>query len=110
MTISSRTPEGQPATCPLCGASVVVEPSVLFGDATCPNCGQLLWFLQIADQTRLFDPLQRSPNKGRLLEFLAQQWGVAREKIENNASFVNDLGLDSLDMVELVMEFEEEFP
>ena len=40
-TISSRTPEGQPNKCPVCGKEVLVEPSLWFGDAPCPNCGHL---------------------------------------------------------------------
>jgi acyl carrier protein len=34
---------------------------------------------------------------------------VEREKLTNEASFIEDLGADSLDIVELVMEFEKEF-
>lgn len=46
MTISSRTPEGAPNRCPVCGASIRIEPSFPPGDAPCPNCGSLLWFAQ----------------------------------------------------------------
>ena len=35
--------------------------------------------------------------------------GISRDKVSDETSFVNDLGADSLDTVELVMEFEEEF-
>jgi len=38
-----------------------------------------------------------------------QQLGVDAEKVTPTASFVDDLGADSLDVVELVMAFEEEF-
>jgi anti-sigma B factor antagonist len=44
MTISSRTPEGQPNRCPVCGDSLTIEPSEPAGDAPCPRCGHLLWF------------------------------------------------------------------
>ena len=40
---------------------------------------------------------------------VAEQLGVKEEEVTNDASFVDDLGADSLDTVELVMEFEEEF-
>ena len=40
---------------------------------------------------------------------LAEQLGVAKDQITRGTSFVNDLGADSLDTVELVMELEEEF-
>jgi acyl carrier protein len=109
MTISSRTPEGEPTTCPLCLADVIVEPTVLIGDATCPRCGQLLWFIQAAGTTRLFDAQKSSPPRDRVIDVIAEQLGVDREKIANNPSLLNDIAADSLDAVELVMELEEEF-
>ena len=45
----------------------------------------------------------------RVIEIVAEQLGVDREKVSPETSFVNDLGADSLDTVELVMELEEEF-
>ena len=40
---------------------------------------------------------------------IAEQLGLKAEEIKNDASFVDDLGADSLDTVELVMALEEEF-
>tara|TARA_B110000438_G_C15445219_1_gene492182 strand:+ start:140 stop:379 length:240 start_codon:yes stop_codon:yes gene_type:complete len=40
---------------------------------------------------------------------VAEQLGVKEDEVKNNASFVDDLGADSLDTVELVMALEEEF-
>ncbi len=48
MTVSSRTPEGELGHCPICDWEIVVEPSSLLGDATCPNCGRLIWFVRLA--------------------------------------------------------------
>ncbi|MCH1496573.1 MAG: acyl carrier protein [Rubripirellula sp.] len=45
----------------------------------------------------------------RVIEIVSEQLGVDKEKITTDTSFVNDLGADSLDTVELVMELEEEF-
>jgi acyl carrier protein len=45
----------------------------------------------------------------RVIDIVAEQLGVEKEKITPETSFVNDLGADSLDTVELVMELEEEF-
>jgi acyl carrier protein len=42
-------------------------------------------------------------------QIVAEQLGVKVEEVTNNASFVDDLGADSLDTVELVMALEEEF-
>jgi acyl carrier protein len=45
----------------------------------------------------------------RVKEIVMQQLGVKAEEASNEASFVDDLGADSLDTVELVMAFEEAF-
>ena len=45
----------------------------------------------------------------RVIDIVAEQLGVEKEKISKDSNFVNDLGADSLDTVELVMELEEEF-
>jgi acyl carrier protein len=65
-----------------------LEPSFPGGDSCCPNCGQLLWWFR---------------------DRLARHAGVATERITLSSSFAEDIGADSLDIVELVMELEEEF-
>ena len=45
----------------------------------------------------------------RVRKIIAEQLGVNEAEIKNESSFVDDLGADSLDTVELVMAFEEEF-
>ena len=45
----------------------------------------------------------------RVKGIVAEQLGVGAEEIKNESSFIDDLGADSLDTVELVMAFEEEF-
>ncbi|MGC3970830.1 MAG: acyl carrier protein [Pirellulales bacterium] len=87
MTISSRTPEGEPYRCPICDDVSNVEPSFPGGDACCPRCGHLLWWFR---------------------DRLSQSSGVAAEYILPHMSLA-ELGADSLDVVELVMEIEEEF-
>jgi acyl carrier protein len=47
--------------------------------------------------------------EARVKEIIINELGVEPEKVSNDASFVEDLGADSLDTVELVMAFEEEF-
>ena len=48
-------------------------------------------------------------NKDRVKKVIMEQLGVKEDQITENASFVDDLGADSLDTVELVMALEEEF-
>ena len=47
--------------------------------------------------------------EAKVKNIIAEQLGVGEDEIKPEASFVEDLGADSLDIVELVMAFEEEF-
>jgi acyl carrier protein len=86
MTISSRTPEGDPQRCSVCGEIAAVETSYPTDDACCPACGSLLvWFRDRLSAAELLD-----------------------SRLPLDAS-LKTLGVDSLDLVELVMELEEEF-
>jgi len=85
MNISSRTPEGLPHRCPVCGEISAVEPSYPGGDACCPVCGQLLWELR-----------DRLGQRG-----INDLFGLDAR--------LSDLGVESLDLVELVMEIEETY-
>jgi len=81
VTISSRTPEGLPFRCSICGEAAAIEASYPNGDACCPACGQLLWWFR-----------DRYPS------------------IDDDIERLNlDINLGSLDLVELVLELEEEF-
>src|SRR5262245_17102642 len=88
MIVSSRTPEGSPHRCPVCGKSVCVDPSNPAGDAPCPNCGHLLRWLR---------------------RKLSERLGVEPEDVQLRASLIDDLGADSLDATEFIMEIEQEY-
>ncbi len=45
----------------------------------------------------------------RVIDIIVEQLGVDKSKVQRGSSFVDDLGADSLDTVELVMALEEEF-
>lgn len=47
--------------------------------------------------------------KDRVIKIVCDQMGTTPDKVTEETSFINDLGADSLDTVELVMEFEDEF-
>lgn len=47
--------------------------------------------------------------EARVKKIIVEQLGVKEDQVTNDASFVEDLGADSLDTVELVMALEEEF-
>ena len=47
--------------------------------------------------------------ENKVIEIISEQMGVDKSEIRRETSFINDLNADSLDTVELVMEFEDEF-
>ncbi|MBO0701275.1 MAG: hypothetical protein J2P46_22950 [Zavarzinella sp.] len=81
MTISSRTPEGDPNQCPICGHHVRIEPSLDTRDAPCPRCGHLLWFSD--DITRRYPDLATKwwSVKERVINVMTQQLGPPSEAI-----------------------------
>ncbi|XP_072038928.1 acyl carrier protein-like [Amphiura filiformis] len=57
----------------------------------------------------LLQPLRRSTVEETVKAVIMEQLGVEEDEVTNDANFVDDLGADSLDTVELEMAFEEEF-
>jgi acyl carrier protein len=47
--------------------------------------------------------------KGKVKDIIVEQLGVDPERVKEDAKFIDDLGADSLDIVELIMAMEEEF-
>ena len=47
--------------------------------------------------------------EAKVIEIVSEQMGVDKSEVSKETSFINDLNADSLDTVELVMEFEDEF-
>lgn len=47
--------------------------------------------------------------RGKVIDIISEQMGADKAEITDETSFINDLNADSLDTVELVMEFEDEF-
>ena len=53
--------------------------------------------------------IEMSEIKTKVISIIVDKLGVEESEVNNEASFTNDLGADSLDTVELIMEFEKEF-
>jgi acyl carrier protein len=107
--ISSRTPEGDPQHCPICDTLFCLEPSLALGDAPCPSCGTLLWFFPTLAGMRFYESKAVAPLREKILQAMCEKLAVTRELLAPTASFVDDVGVDSLDRVELMMALEEEF-
>jgi anti-anti-sigma factor len=82
MIISSRTPEGSPNHCPVCGSEVKIEPSDPSGDAPCPRCGHPLWFDLIPGEDALVIALRGDgtfdPERLDRITELAKERGLKR--------------------------------
>lgn len=52
---------------------------------------------------------EQEPTKVKVTNIIVEQLGVKEDQVSHDAKFIEDLGADSLDTVELVMAFEEEF-
>jgi acyl carrier protein len=107
MVVSSRTPEGEPAECPICGVRVQIDPSLNFSDAPCPSCGSLLWFVRLGEQNLLFRPNEAAQRKG-LAKILAELTGVSESRLQGDPALLNRMEFDSTQWIELVMELEDE--
>lgn len=53
--------------------------------------------------------MDRAEIRDRVVKIVCEQLGQSPEKVNEETSFINDLGADSLDTVELVMELEDQF-
>ncbi len=65
--------------------------------------------LYFTTTTQIPEICNMADNSEKVKDIIEKELGVEREKLTNEASFIEDLGADSLDIVELVMEFEKEF-
>ncbi len=97
MVISSRTPEGHPNHCPMCGSDLRIEPSDPPGDAPCPHCGHLLWFdLEDIGEVQVIRPTENRlevESLGRLLESVEERPGL---RLVIDLSDVQQLSSDTL--------------
>ena len=106
MTVSSRTPDGLPNECPVCGAAVVIDPSQPSGDAPCPECGHLLWFTQTPAGSRVFEK-EIVTSLADILERMGVSGKEFEDAVSSGDTWAAEIGQDSLDIVELAMELEE---
>jgi acyl carrier protein len=85
----------------------VVIPLRRISPAICGGCGLKQTDRQTPRKQTVMTDI--SNIEARVKKIIIEQLGVKEEQVTNEASFVEDLGADSLDTVELVMALEEEF-
>jgi acyl carrier protein len=75
----------------------------------CPGLSGSCAHLPCATNTNRTNFMAEKPIEEKVKDIIVEQLGVNPEQVTPQASFIEDLGADSLDIVELVMAFEEEF-
>lgn len=105
MTISSRTPEGDPNACLICGNQFRLEKSIVGNDAPCPHCGCLLFFDSSddgdgdSDLTREFLRTLQPPSQATInrldSDFLEQRHAI----VLGMHGTRNVVGLTDLDLI-----------
>jgi len=88
---------------------VCIEPSLVCGDAPCPNCGCLLWFLNLSNRSFFLEHGESDDLRERAVRCIADQLGVSLNELTPDTELANKFEADSLDMVEFVMAFDEYF-
>jgi acyl carrier protein len=85
---------------------------ILFNSFTCdavPDCPAAAGLNPRATNTNRTNFMAEKSIEEKVKDIIVEQLGVNPEQVTPQASFIEDLGADSLDIVELVMAFEEEF-
>src|SRR5206468_1093671 len=109
---STRTANGskRQAESPLCHAPKLID--ILFNSFTCdavPGLSGSCRTYGRATNTNRTNFMAEKSIEEKVKDIIVEQLGVNPEQVTPQASFIEDLGADSLDIVELVMAFEEEF-
>jgi len=65
--------------------------------------------VELQFKTKQGDEMTDNNTLNKIVEIIIDKLGVDKTKVTNSAKFIEDLGADSLDTVELIMQFEEDF-
>src|SRR5213078_1551665 len=93
---------------PPCSFSPPTSPATLRGSCWSSTAG---WCCDPFPTPRLRTPMamEMKQHEEKVKDIIVEELGVERDKLTSDAGFMEDLGADSLDTVELVMAFEKEF-
>ena len=108
MTRSFATPENQVNRCPICNTGIQIEPTTVFGDFDCADCGKTLWYLAASNSVRFFDHSQASELRDYVIGFIAERLEVDRHELAADPHLLDSSDTDSLERLEMLMELEEE--
>ncbi len=107
MPISTTIAVGALGRCPTCGGAVA--PAGEGAETVCPKCGARLWPLRTPEGVLFCDARAVAPVAEEVTRLVCEQLGANPEQLTRQVRFQEDLGADSLDLVELVMKLEEVF-
>jgi acyl carrier protein len=95
--------------CPACAADLKLHLTAPLGDVSCPHCGHSLWYVSLRSSTRFFRPDDANTVQERLTDIVAQQLGVDRSRVRADWTTLSELGADSLEVIEILIQLEEQF-
>lgn len=108
MSATFRKPEDHSCHCPVCGSFTVIELPALFREGRCGKCGEHLWFIaSTAGEHRILRKAQCPDAWNRVAAIVSDQVNVPQHEITQQ--FLDELAADSLDLAEILCEFEDEF-
>jgi acyl carrier protein len=105
MVFPSQAANGGRLLCPICQAPVPVKRERILSMTFCTNCGRYLWCFQIGGEARLYDPDAIPAPKRAKIDALVTRFQDGQFDLAVVGP--QDSCLDSLDIVEFVMEMEE---
>ena len=114
-----RLPKGTSNRCPRCRRFFRCKRPASVGSLNCPQCGARLWYRPnsgrllgietIRPGALFFDAQDMERERERIIEAIAKHSNLSPEYVRSKIALEDLLGTDSVDIVELVMELEDEF-
>ena len=102
MSRPAPTRQGVPARCPACAAVICMEPARPVGEAPCPYCGRMLWFVYLPERVLYYTVEEVSRRKrDKIVEVFSPR------VTKDDRGFWTGLHMDSLDYAELVLDMED---
>ncbi len=98
-TISSNTDDGHSAACPSCGSVFLIAATSQRGDAPCPVCGRLVWYLAFPTRVFCFKSLVE-------VERLIEQ--IRDGSVHDRSQPWNEAAIDSIELAEWLVALESQ--
>lgn len=100
--------EGEGGACPKCKAKLSGDPLMFAGSVACTQCETGLWFLKLGIDDLFYVTADTADYRSHVMQVIGEKLNYPPDQIMDNQSLSTDIDYDSLEMIELAMELEEE--